>query len=64
MTTRFVMQARLGKSGRPHCELVELPADELPDGVGFTTRADCKRFHKRPVNAPPIWIEEDHGDST
>lgn len=54
----WVMQVRITKAGKRHGEIIEVPADELPDGVGFATRKECKDFYRRPDNAPPIWLDQ------
>lgn len=55
----WVRQVRIGKSGKPHGEIVEVQDAELPDGVGFATRRECKDFYRRPINAPPIYLSSD-----
>jgi hypothetical protein len=52
----WVRQVRIGKSGKPHGEILEVPDCELPDGVGFPTRKACKDFYRRQVNQRPIWL--------
>lgn len=55
----WVRSCRITKAGHVHCVIEEVDAAELPDGVGFPTRAACKAFYRRKDNAKPIWLEDE-----
>ena len=44
---KYVLVVKLRKSGvGAHHEIMALTADQLPDGVGFNTRAELKAYLK------------------
>lgn len=53
----WVYELQVSEMGTKHEVLVEKDASELPDGVGFESRAAAKQHRQRSSNARPIWSD-------